>query len=338
MAEEAQGDTTAAPTPPSPESRSVPDESHHIDPHGSGDKKGDAIQGINDETETKRPVRDPAGLSVVPEDDRAHQQLQEPSSTSLVETGLVDGSPEVIPTSHGTKAGTVPGRKEEIPLTARDEVEHPRSDDPGGESLPDEPADHKASPDVNELDGDNPWLQISFDTMLDMPRGQVIDKIPPAEHTNYYLRGASLGSLALNLAHGVNRINIRNDLEMYVADSTRDPEGHDLVRIHAEALAQDGLPQHFNSAERELLSEITARQVEHTPAIILGVRRDRVELQKSSFGAPIIRQQVSFADIDPYSQAELSRIFGVDVANLPLTPEAKGPEFPPPGLPTLGGG
>lgn len=174
---------------------------------------------------------------------------------------------------------------------------------------------------------------ISFDKMLAAPHCTVIDAIPPAEWGNYHIRAASVGTLAINLAHGVNRINARNNLIMYVtaqgADAEDTRKSHRLTEIHADALARTGLAQHFNDDERAELSRLTGQAVEFAPAIILGIRPDRVELSANQFSEPIIRTQVSFGDIDPYSQAELSEIFGVDVSALPLTPGAQGPDFPP---------
>lgn len=183
---------------------------------------------------------------------------------------------------------------------------------------------------------------ISFEKMLAAPHGTVIDAIPPAEWGDYHIRAASVGTLAINLAHGVNRVNARNNLIMYVTGQGSDAQdirnSHRLTEIHADALAQTGLPQHFNDDERAELHRLTGQAVEFAPAIILGIRPDRVVLSANRFGEPLIRTQVSFGDIDPYSQAELSDMFGVDVSTLPLTPDAQGPDFPPiDTTPRLGG-
>jgi hypothetical protein len=180
--------------------------------------------------------------------------------------------------------------------------------------------------------------QISYDKMLAMPRGTVLEPLP--YDANYlgqlYVRGASLGSLAINLAHGVNRINVRNDLVMFIGSPQTEDEAilrsYRVAAGHARGLAARGLPQHFNEAERAELSRLTGRTVEYAPAIVLGIQPEGLPLHEGATGEPLLRTQVPFQAVDPHSQAVLSEVFGVDVSQLPLTPGAQGPDFPKPTL------
>jgi len=183
----------------------------------------------------------------------------------------------------------------------------------------------------------NDFPKISLDRLLAMPQGTVVEPIPPAERNKNYLRGASLGTLAVNLANGVNRINPRNDLLMHVAPDPG-PDAYAYTRIHAGALAQSGLPHHFNDAERTELSRIVGRYVGYAPAIVLGIPRDnpRLEFAPNENGL-VIANEVTFGDLDPDSQKAMSDIFGLDVSQLPHTPGAQGPDFAPPRMPGLGG-
>lgn len=183
---------------------------------------------------------------------------------------------------------------------------------------------------------------VSFDKMLDMPQGTVIEQLPASERNRYCLRATSLGSLGINLAHRLNRLNIRNDLTMYLvvpeANETNNENNYRTVLMQARAMAWHGLPQQFNAAERAELSRLVGRPVEHAPSIILGMDPNRLRIVHEGMGGqPIVAHEVPFAAVDPYSREALSDIFGVDVATLPLTPGALGPDFPPPALPSMGG-
>jgi hypothetical protein len=184
----------------------------------------------------------------------------------------------------------------------------------------------------------NAFPKIQFDKLLGMQRGTVVEPIPSAEHDKHYLRGASLGTLAINLAYGVNRVNPRNNLRMHVAP-VADGDSYQYTRNHARALAEYGLPHHFNDEERAVLSELVGRYVDHAPAIIFGIPKDNENVQfvpNTSHGL-IVANEVTFGDLDPHSQEAMSEIFGVDVASLPCTPGAQGPDFAPPKRPRLGG-
>ena len=61
----------------------------------------------------------------------------------------------------------------------------------------------------------NPF-NINLEPMFDLSRVMVIDPIPENRRAGYYLRGAAVGALALNLWHGVNRVNPTDDLWMHV--------------------------------------------------------------------------------------------------------------------------
>ncbi|HSX34246.1 MAG TPA: hypothetical protein VLF62_01205 [Candidatus Saccharimonadales bacterium] len=166
--------------------------------------------------------------------------------------------------------------------------------------------------------------------LFNLPRGTVIDFIPPAERANYYLRGASLGALALNLAHGVNRVNPRDDFFMHVVAKRTDND-HAYAHGHAYMLSRGGLYQgHFNQGEAEELAAMTGRTGVHAvPGIIIGFPRATTELVTPPVNFhPVIGNEVPFSGIDPYSQIAISALLGVDVANMPLTPGVTRP-IPP---------
>ena len=163
--------------------------------------------------------------------------------------------------------------------------------------------------------------------LFHFPVGHVIDAIPAGERHKYLLRGASVGALALNLAHGVNRVNPRDDLFMHVTLDAA-PKGYDYARSHAEGIARGGgYPGHFDFAEIAELAAFTGRQGFHyTPGIVYGLPRDPALLVRHPITFyPVVGSEVPFNTLDPYSQTVLSTITGVDVANLPLTPGASRP-------------
>jgi hypothetical protein len=163
--------------------------------------------------------------------------------------------------------------------------------------------------------------------LFNFSKGTVIDAIPASERDKYYLRGASIGGLALNLAHGVNRVNMRDDLYMHVTYGPSG-EGHEYAYGHADMLSRGGAYHgHFSLEEAEMLAGLTGRTGVHAvPAIVFGIPRANHELVRHPANFQlVIGAEVPFSDIDPHSQAMLSAITGVDVANLPLTPGATRP-------------
>lgn len=180
--------------------------------------------------------------------------------------------------------------------------------------------------------------KINLDHMLSLPPGHVIDAIPPGERSKYYLRGASLGGLALNAAHGVNHVSPRPDLYIHVATDPTD-EGYQYARSHAAMLAHAGTyPGHISVEELDELATLAGRKsmgLPNPPGIVFGLARDRHQLvQHPVTRQPAIGYAVPFADIDPYSQRALSELWRVDVSNLPPTPGVvrQIPEGPPPDI------
>jgi hypothetical protein len=172
-----------------------------------------------------------------------------------------------------------------------------------------------------------PSQRFNFDAMLALPHGTVIDAIPAGERAAYYLRGASVGALALNVAFGVNRINPRDDLYMHVAVEPT-AESHRYAYQHAEALATQGVyPDHMSREELAQLAAIAGRPyLATTPGIVYGLPRGNHELvtHPSSF-QPVVAGEVPLSGLDPHSQAALSELFGMDVATLPIIPGATRP-------------
>jgi hypothetical protein len=164
--------------------------------------------------------------------------------------------------------------------------------------------------------------------------GDYVDAIPPGERWRYMFRGVGLGALALNLAYGVNRINPRDDLYMHVAVGAPDA-AHEYAAGHAQSLGRSGgFPGHLTFAELDVLAESTGRTGFHPlPGIVIGLPFDkyidRLVPHPLTFH-PAIHEEVPFSEIDPYSQAEISRLTGIDVSALPPTPGATRPVFESP--------
>jgi hypothetical protein len=163
---------------------------------------------------------------------------------------------------------------------------------------------------------------LNLEPLFHFPSGTVIDAIPPAERHKYYLRGASVGALALNVVYGINRVNPRDDLFMHVTTEPTDAS-HGYAQDHAHSLSRGGASRgHFSIEEGLELAELTGRSgIQPTPGIIIGFPRATTELvtHPESF-QPVVGHEVPFSGIDPQSQTMLSVLTGVDVAKLPLTP------------------
>lgn len=85
---------------------------------------------------------------------------------------------------------------------------------------------------------------IRYDKMIALPRGAVRDAIPQSELGNNQIRAASVGTLAINLAHGVNRINAWNNLIMFLTAQDSDEQGR------FQLLGIDHLPGHTSGTAR----------------------------------------------------------------------------------------
>jgi hypothetical protein len=84
----------------------------------------------------------------------------------------------------------------------------------------------------------------------------------------------------------------------------------------------------------DVLAESTGRTGFHPlPGIVIGLPFDkyidRLVPHPLTFH-PAIHEEVPFSEIDPYSQAEISRLTGIDVSALPPTPGATRPVFESP--------
>ena len=159
---------------------------------------------------------------------------------------------------------------------------------------------------------------IRLDALLDMPAGTVIDPIPADRRGDYFLRGASLGRLALHLIRGLDRVNPNDDLYMHVGMGSGD-EGYEVAAGFARQMSERTWPDHFTAEDRDLLSEYGGRTVCDSPAIILGLpRRDygRHLVRHPDSYDWAIAEVVRFRDIDSYSQAAISQLFEVDLSQI----------------------